>query len=77
MDKEMKVKIDEFLKANGMRELNLDEIDKVSGGGDKKYDETGRSYVDCECGGRAYRMQTGGGWCLYVCNKCGDRFIGG
>lgn len=77
MDKEMKVKIDEFLKAKGMRELNLDEMDKVSGGGDKKYDETGRSYVDCECGGRAYRMQTGGGWCLYVCNKCGDRFIGG
>ena len=34
MDKEMKVKIDEFLKAKGMRELNLDEMDKVSGGTD-------------------------------------------
>ena len=76
MDKEMKVKIDEFLKAKGMRELSMEEMNKISGGGDKKYDETGHSYVDCECGGRAYRYQFGG-WCIYECNKCGDRFIGG
>lgn len=33
MDKEMKAKVDEFLKANGMRELCMDKMDKVSGGG--------------------------------------------
>ena len=33
MDKEMKAKVDEFLKKHGTRELSLDEMDKVSGGG--------------------------------------------
>ena len=33
MDKEMKAKIDEFLKTNGRRELSMDEMDKVVGGG--------------------------------------------
>ena len=32
MDKEMKAKIDEILKANSRRELSLDEMDRVSGG---------------------------------------------
>ena len=32
MDKEMKAKIDEILKANSMRELSMDEMDRVSGG---------------------------------------------
>ena len=32
MDKEMKAKIDEILKANSRRELSMDEMDKVSGG---------------------------------------------
>jgi len=32
MDKEMKAKIDEILKTNGMRELSMDEMDRVSGG---------------------------------------------
>ena len=32
MDKEMKAKIDEILKANGKRELSMDELDKVVGG---------------------------------------------
>ena len=32
MDKEMKAKIDEVLKTNGMRELSMDEMDRVSGG---------------------------------------------
>ena len=33
MDKEMKAKIDEFLKMTGRRELSMDEMDKVVGGG--------------------------------------------
>ena len=32
MDKEMKAKVDEFLKTNGRRELSMDEMDKVVGG---------------------------------------------
>ncbi len=32
MDKDMKAKVDEFLKNHGTRELSLDEMDKVSGG---------------------------------------------
>ena len=36
MDKEIKAKVDDFLKNHGTRELNLDEMDKVSGGGDGK-----------------------------------------
>ena len=32
MDKEMKAKVDEFLKTNGRRELSMDEMDRVSGG---------------------------------------------
>ena len=32
MDKEMQAKIDEVLKTNGMRELSMDEMDRVSGG---------------------------------------------
>ena len=32
MDKEMMAKVNEVLKANGRRELSLDEMDKVSGG---------------------------------------------
>lgn len=34
MDKEMKAKVDEFLKTNGTRELSLDEMNKISGGAD-------------------------------------------
>jgi len=34
MEKEMMDKINEVLKANGKRELSLDEMDKVSGGAD-------------------------------------------
>ena len=34
MDKKMMDKVNEMLKANGKRELSLDEMDKVSGGGD-------------------------------------------
>ena len=32
MDPEIKAKVDEFLKARGMQELSLDDMDKVSGG---------------------------------------------
>ena len=32
MDKDMMDKVNEAMKANGMRELSLDEMDKVSGG---------------------------------------------
>ena len=32
MDKEMKAKIDEILKANSKRELSMDEMERVSGG---------------------------------------------
>ena len=32
MDKEMMAKVNEILKANGRRELSLDELDKVVGG---------------------------------------------
>ena len=32
MDKEMKAKVDEFLKTNGRRELSMDEMDRVNGG---------------------------------------------
>ena len=38
MDKEMLDKINEVLKANGTRELSLDEMDKVSGGVDPAYE---------------------------------------
>ena len=37
MDKEMKAKVDEFLKTNGRRELSMDEMDKVVGGKDYPY----------------------------------------
>ena len=33
MDKEMKAKVDEFLKTNGRRELSMDEMEQVNGGG--------------------------------------------
>ena len=33
MDKEMQAKVEEFVKSYGRRELSLDEMDKVSGGG--------------------------------------------
>ena len=32
MDKEMMEKVEEFMKANGRRELNMEEADHVSGG---------------------------------------------
>ena len=32
MDKEMKAKVDEFLKTKGVRELSMDELARVSGG---------------------------------------------
>ncbi len=32
MDKEMMEKVNEFLKANGKRELTMDELDQVVGG---------------------------------------------
>lgn len=34
MDKEMMNKVNDVLKAKGMRELSMDEMDKVNGGGD-------------------------------------------
>ena len=43
MDKKMMDKMNEALKANGKRELSLDEMDKVSGGG-KMWEEM--SYND-------------------------------
>ncbi len=33
MEKEMMEKVNEILKANGRRELSMDELDKVTGGG--------------------------------------------
>ena len=38
MDKEMMGKVNELLKANGKRELSLDEMDKVVGGVDPEYE---------------------------------------
>ena len=32
MKPEIKAKVDEILKAHGMRELSMDDMDKVSGG---------------------------------------------
>ena len=32
MDKEMMAKVDEMLKASGMQELNMEELDKICGG---------------------------------------------
>ena len=32
MDKEMMAKVNEFLKENGKKELNLDELDGITGG---------------------------------------------
>ena len=40
MDKEMMAKVNEILKANGRRELSLDEMEQVVGGADFKYDGT-------------------------------------
>ena len=37
MDNEMKAKVEEFMKAQGTRELSLDEMDKVSGGKEYPY----------------------------------------
>ncbi len=34
MDKEMMDKVNEYLKANGKRELSMDELEKVAGGQD-------------------------------------------
>ena len=39
MDKEMMGKVNELLKANGKRELSLDEMDKVSGGAKEAPDD--------------------------------------
>ena len=39
MDKEMLAKVNEVLKANGKRELSMDEMDKVVGGYVPKTDE--------------------------------------
>ena len=39
MDKEMMAKVNEAMKANGMRELSLDEMDKVSGGAKEAPDD--------------------------------------
>lgn len=36
MDKEMMAKVEEFVKEYGKRELSMEELDKVSGGGDGK-----------------------------------------
>ena len=44
MDKEMKAKVDEFLKTNGRRELSMDELDMVSGGFEGLYTASG-SYL--------------------------------
>lgn len=38
MDKEIMDKVNEMMKANGMRELSMDEMDKVSGGVDPAYE---------------------------------------
>ena len=38
MDKEMMGKVNELLKANGKRELSLDEMDKVVGGVDPEFE---------------------------------------
>ena len=51
MDKEMKAKIDEILKANGKRELSLDEMDQVSGGGNFPSDYRLAGYTAAEAGG--------------------------
>ena len=50
MDKEMKAKIDEILKANSMRELSMDEMDRVSGGSFPA-DYTVNGYTAAEAGG--------------------------
>ena len=48
MDKEMMGKVNELLKANGKRELSLDEMDKVSGGVDGIYGVDGHYYTEPE-----------------------------
>ncbi|MBR2257267.1 MAG: hypothetical protein IJ899_08005 [Blautia sp.] len=48
MDKEIKAKVEEFVKEYGRRELSMDEMDQVSGGGD------GKGYA-AAIDGKAYR----------------------
>ena len=60
-----------------MQELNLDEMDKVSGGG--WVDENGITYMypdKCLCGGRFILDMLMGGWAYCYCEKCGHKAIG-
>ena len=65
-----------------MQELNLDEMDKISGGGDSQWerDENGRYFLageQCSCGGRWYLVHVSGGSSVCKCNGCGAWVYGG
>ena len=65
------------MEENKMRDLNLDEMDKVSGGGDSQWerDENGRYFLageQCSCGGRWYMIQTELGGVALKCEGCGS-----
>ena len=48
MKPEIKAKVDEFLKTRGIREVSMDEMDKVSGGVDGIYGVDGHYYTEQE-----------------------------
>ena len=48
MDKDTKAKAEEFIKKNSVHELNLDDLENVSGGADGIYASNGRYYTEKE-----------------------------
>lgn len=67
MKPEIKAKVDEILKAHGMRELSLDDMDKVSGGwGSENYPH------EIYLGGELYDEATFNSVILEVADSYGD-----
>ena len=50
MDKEMQAKVEEFIKAQGRRELSMDELDKVNGGWETLRAVNGQYYTGAQIG---------------------------
>lgn len=63
------------MEDNKMRELNLDEMDKVIGGGDPWTHENDKFYWEaerCACGGRFILISTEKGDLRLKCESCGN-----
>ena len=62
MDKEIKAKVEEFVKEYGKRELSMEELDKVNGGWETLRAVNGQYYTGAEIGDLAYSMVDAFGW---------------